>query len=82
MFAPATDESLSAAYEFLKEKVDPNIDPTVSTWKDVKEKNAILCEYLASHTRVDRYHLEFFKCGNNLCKICSPVRFHYYLFNM
>jgi hypothetical protein len=73
MFLPASDESLSDAYNFLKEKVDPNLDPNFSTWKDVRENNAFLCEYLASHTRVDRYHLEIFKCGDHRCKVCKPV---------
>ena len=73
MFDPAMDESLIAAFDFLKNKVDPQINPKCTTWKDVRDQNAALCEYLASHTRVDRYHLEFFKCGHIKCKVCLPV---------
>jgi hypothetical protein len=74
IFDPATEESILDAFSLLKTKVDESIDPDTTTWTAVHKNNAQLTAYLDSHVQVERYHVEFKKCGKTECTVCTQVR--------
>lgn len=70
---PATDEEIALAWEYLKDKVDPTIDPTKCNKKYVLDNNQLLVEFLRKHVKSQRYHLEVRKCGDADCQTCTSV---------
>ena len=70
----ALDQSIVDAFEFLKQKVDPTLNPQKTTWADLRKDNKLLIQFFDSHTRHDRYHFELFKCGKLSCDICQKVK--------
>jgi hypothetical protein len=73
MFDPASDSAVVEAFTYLREKLDPTIDPTITTWAGVRKKNPDLCKYVKSHVTIECYHLEIKKCVDDACKTCRPV---------
>jgi hypothetical protein len=73
MFDPASDLAVNEAFTYLMDKVDPKIDPKITTWAGVRKQNPDLCKYVESHVTIERYHLEIKKCGDDDCKTCRTV---------
>jgi hypothetical protein len=73
MFDQASDSDVNKAFAFLKDKVDPKIDPKITTWAGVRKQSPDPCEHVDSHVTVERCHLEMKKRGNDDCKTCGAV---------
>jgi hypothetical protein len=72
---PAEDEDILHAWEEMKKKIDPTLDPEKTTWAFVRKHNAAFCSFVASHVLVERYHIEIHKCNDQTtCTVCSKVR--------
>ena len=73
VFDPASEEEINDAYLLIKERIDSTFDPNKKSWQDIHKNNAKLVQFMNSHCRKERYHLEIFKCGQKNCSICQPI---------
>jgi hypothetical protein len=73
LFQPTTDEEIEKAFEFLREKIDPNINANALRWTDVRKEYGHLQQFIQNHCKTSRYCLEIKKCGDTSCRACKPV---------
>ena len=73
LFQPTTDEEIEKAFEFLREKIDTNINANALRWTDVRKEYGHLQQFIQNHCKTSRYCLEIKKCADTSCRACKPV---------
>jgi hypothetical protein len=53
-FQPTTDEAIEKAFDFLREKIDANIDAVALRWTDVRKEYGHLQEFIQTHCKASR----------------------------
>ena len=74
IFEAANASQMDNVASMIKSRIDPTFNSEKTTWTDIYSTNSLFVEFLETHTRKERYHLEMFKCGKDSCKICKKVR--------
>ncbi len=73
LYQPTKDKAIEKAFDFLREKIDANMNAVALRWTDVRKEYGRLQEFIQTHCKTSRYCLEIKKCGDTSCKACRPV---------